>query len=95
MVKNPPANVGDTRHESWTPESEKPPGVGNGSLLQYSWLKNSMDRGALWATVHGFAKGGAWLNDSTQNNFKYKAFNVTIIFSCINTYYMWYELNCV
>ena len=29
------------------------PGEGNGNPLQYSCLKNSMDRGAPWATVHG------------------------------------------
>ena len=29
------------------------PGEGNGNSLQYSCLENSMDRGALWATVHG------------------------------------------
>ena len=29
------------------------PGEGNGNLLQYSCLENSMDRGAWWATVHG------------------------------------------
>ena len=29
------------------------PGEGNGNPLQYSSLKNSMDRGAWWATVHG------------------------------------------
>ena len=29
------------------------PGEGNGNPLQYSCLKNSMDRGAWWATVHG------------------------------------------
>ena len=59
MVKNLPANAGDARHESSIPESEKLPVVGNGNSLQYSCLKNSMDRGALWATVHGFAKDGA------------------------------------
>ena len=33
------------------------PGEGNGNPLQYSCLKNSMDRrGAWWATVHGVAK---------------------------------------
>ena len=47
-----------------------------------------MDRGALWAIVHGFAKDGAWLNESTPGTFRYNAFNVTIIFLCINTYYM-------
>ena len=28
------------------------PGEGNGNLLQYSCLKNPIDRGALWTTVH-------------------------------------------
>ena len=32
------------------------PGVGNGNPLQYSCLKNSMDRGAWWATVYGVAE---------------------------------------
>ena len=31
-------------------------GEGNSYLLQYSGLKNSMDRGASWATVHRIAK---------------------------------------
>ena len=29
---------------------------GNGTSLQYSCLKNPMDGGAWWATVHGVAK---------------------------------------
>ena len=32
------------------------PGVGNGNPCQYSCLKNSMDRGAWWATVYGVAE---------------------------------------
>jgi len=35
---------------------ERFPGDGNGTLLQYSCLENSMDRGAWQATVHGVAK---------------------------------------
>ena len=34
----------------------KIPGVGNGNPLQYSCLENPIDRGVLWATVHGVAK---------------------------------------
>ena len=44
VVKNPPASTGDERDTSLIPESERSPGVGNGNLLQYSCLKNSMDR---------------------------------------------------
>ena len=35
------------------PESGRSPGEGNGNPLQYSFLENSMDRGAWQATVHG------------------------------------------
>ena len=35
------------------PGSRRSPGGGNGNPLQYSWLENSMDRGAWWATVWG------------------------------------------
>ena len=31
------------------------PGGGHGNPLQYSCPENSMDRGALWATIHGVA----------------------------------------
>ena len=35
------------------PRLGKFPGEGNGYPLQYSFLENSMDKGAWWATVHG------------------------------------------
>ena len=38
------------------PGSGRFTGVGNGNPLQYSCLKNSMDRGAWWATVRGVTK---------------------------------------
>ena len=38
------------------------PGGGNGNPLQYSCLGNPMDRGALWATVHGVTKSGTGLS---------------------------------
>ena len=56
VVKNVLANAGDARDMGSLPVSGRSPGVGNGNPLQYSCLKNSMDRGAWWATVHGVAK---------------------------------------
>ena len=50
--KNPSANVGDIWDKSSIPGSERYYGEGNGNPLQYSCLGNSMDRGALWATVY-------------------------------------------
>ena len=38
------------------PGSGRSPGEGNGNMLQYSCLQNSMDRGVWWSTVHGVAK---------------------------------------
>ena len=62
VVKNSPANAGDARDVSLIPGSGRPPGVGNGNLLQYSCLENSMDRGAWQATVHGVEKSWTWPN---------------------------------
>ena len=56
MIKNMPANAGDTGDMGLVPQSGRSPGVGNGNLLHFSCLENSMDRGAWWATVCGVAK---------------------------------------
>ena len=53
MVKNLPANAGDT---GLIPGSGRSPGAGNGNPLQYSCLGNPTDRGAQWARVHGVTK---------------------------------------
>ena len=45
------------------PGSGRSPGEGNGNPLQYSYLENSMDRGAGWATVQGVSKSQTGLND--------------------------------
>ena len=56
MVKNLPANAGDTRHVSSIPGLGRSSGEGNGNPLQYSYLENPMDRGACQATDHGATK---------------------------------------
>ena len=63
VVKNLPANAGDTGDASSIPELGRAPEGGNGNLLQYSWLENSMDRGAWQATVYGVTKSRTQLND--------------------------------
>ena len=47
------------------PRSGRSPGEGNGNPLQYSCLENSMDGGALQATVYGVTKSQTQLNDFT------------------------------
>ena len=60
MVKNLPANAGDSRHKGSILGLGRSPGVGNGNLLQYSCLKffrqEKLDREVWWATVNGLTK---------------------------------------
>ena len=51
MVKNPPVNAGDTRHEGLITELGRFPGAGHGNPIQYSCLENSIDIEAWHATV--------------------------------------------
>ena len=53
MVKNLAVNAGDTRQVGSIPGLGSSPREENGSPLQYSCLKNPMDRGAWWAKVCG------------------------------------------
>ena len=55
VVKNLPANVGDTRDMGLIPGSGRSPGGGNGNPLQCSCPDNPRDREAWWATVHRVA----------------------------------------
>ena len=50
MIKNSPTNAGDVRDLGSIPGSGRSPGGGHGNPLQYSHLKNPMDRGAWWVT---------------------------------------------
>ena len=56
MVKNLPAMQETCKRPGFDPWVGKIPQHGNGYPLHYSCLKNSMDRGAWQATVHGIPK---------------------------------------
>ena len=56
VVENPSARAGDVRDADFIPGSGKSSDEGNGNPLQYSFLENPMDRGALQAIVHGVAE---------------------------------------
>ena len=60
VVKNPPANVGDT---SLSPGLGRSSREGNGNPVYYSCLEILMDREAWWATVHRAAKSWSRLSD--------------------------------
>ena len=63
--KESACNMGDLTS---IPGSGRSPGDGNGKLLQYPCLENSMDRGVWQDTVHRVAKSEIWLSD--QHNSK-------------------------
>ena len=54
--KESACSTGDTGDVGSTPGSGRSTGEGNGNLLQYSCLENSLDRGAWRAIVHGVVK---------------------------------------
>ena len=58
VVKNPPANAGDTGDAGLIPRLGRSPGKENGNPLQYSCLENPMNREAWWAIVHGVDSHG-------------------------------------
>ena len=51
VVKNPPANAGDTTDVCSIPGSGRCSKERHGNPIQYSCLEKSMNRGAWWATV--------------------------------------------
>ena len=59
LVKSLLANAGNARDRSSMPGLAISPEEGNGNLLQYSCLKNSMDRVAWRAIVYGVSK--SWI----------------------------------
>ena len=62
MVKDMPASTGDVGDLGSIPGLGGSPRRGNGNPLQYSYLENSMARGAWFAIVHG----GHKLLDTTE-----------------------------
>ena len=80
VVKDPPANAGDSRDEGSSPGLGRSPTVGNGNPLQYSCMENSMDRrawwlqsmrsqgvGHIWASMHrDLCKGREWAKQTSD-----------------------------
>ena len=56
VITNPAANAGDVRNSVSIPGLGRSPGGGHGNPLQYSGLKNPMDRGVWQAIVHRVAE---------------------------------------
>ena len=63
MVKNPPANTGDVRDAGSITGSGRSPGGGHSNPLQYSYLKNHMDR---QSSLVGYSPWGCKELDMTE-----------------------------
>ena len=73
------------------PGSGRFPGGKHGNPRQYSWMENSMDRGAWWATVHGVAKSWTQLKWLSMHCaiFHWCSYHIFLIHSSINGHLCW------
>ena len=78
LVRNSPANAGDTRDSGFNTALGRPPGEGNGNPLQHSCLGNTMDRGAWWATDRGVPKNQTRLSTHAIQSWVKIQENVTL-----------------
>ena len=67
VVKNLPANAGDSRGRGSIPESGRSPGEGNGHPLQYSCLESPMGKEAWRATVHRVTVRHNWAHRQSKS----------------------------
>ena len=77
MVSNLPANAGDAGGAGSIPGAGRSLGVGNGNQLQYSCLKNSMDRGTWQATVRSDLKSQTQLSIHTHTHTHTETYEAT------------------
>ena len=66
VVKNPPANAGDTRDAGSIPGSGRSPGEGHGNPLQCSWPGESPGQSSLV----GNSPWGRKVSDTTEHTYK-------------------------
>ena len=68
VVRNLPANEGDSRESGSAPGLGRSPGGGNSSPLQYSRWENHMDRGDWQATDSPLDHKDSDMTESLSNN---------------------------
>ena len=79
------------------PRSGRSPGEGNGNPLQYSCLKNSMDRGIWWATVLGVINSQTQLSDfhSLTSYVSWVCFNLISLNFLFKSLYFFFFFFCL
>ena len=81
VVKNLPANAGDTRDTSSIPGSGRFSGEGKGNPLQSSCLENPMDRGAWQATYRPWGRSQTWLEQLSTHTLGQKDYTWPFLLS--------------
>ena len=89
-----PGGGSDGKKSAWhvgdvgsIPGLGRSPERGHSNTLQYSCLKNSMDRGAFLATVHRVAKRWIWLSDTSYIIYIYTHTHIYIVLSiCLSPF---------
>ena len=74
-AKELPANAGDLREVGSMPWSERSLGGGYGNPLQYSCLKNPIDKEIWWTAVHGVTNSWTQLSDLARKHASLRASN--------------------
>ena len=72
VVRNLPANAGDKKDTGLAPGLGRSLGGEHSHPLWYSYLENSMDRGAWQATVHRVTKSQTWLKLLSTHTFSFR-----------------------
>ena len=78
VVKNLPANAGETRHTGSIPGLGRSSGVGNGKLFQYSCMENSVERGDWPWSLREFILLSSSMNLTNLSN-SYKCIHTVLI----------------
>ena len=95
VVKNSSASARDIKAVSSIPGSGRSPGGRHGNPLQYSCLKNPMDREAWRATVHRVAKSQTRLNQVSTCASVSKANSAFKKAEIVSYVTVWMALECI
>ena len=88
VAKNLLATVGEARDMGSISGSGRSLGVGNSNPFQYTFLGNSMDRGAWWATDHGVTKSWIQLIDWVYTHRQTIVESATLMLQTFNLHYI-------
>ena len=88
------ASAGNAGDPGSIPGLGRSPGEGDGNTLQYSSLKNPMERGAWRATVHGVTKSRTRLSDLHTHTHTHTHTHIHALYFQCSSYRDWQIICC-